>query len=72
MEEYIDKSKKLVIYGDLEIKKAMSANDLYAFIWDLKEWLRSEMKYHNKPYDEVWEKVFELLEDNGINMDNYE
>ena len=47
---------------------ALHGIDFYCVLWDLDQWLRSECKYHGKPYHEIREKIIELMEAHGVNF----
>jgi len=54
----------------------MIAQKMSSVIWDLNEWIRNECKYKElteetyTAYDNVREKLFELMDDNSISMDD--
>lgn len=54
---------------DLEF--ALEGRDWYLSMWDLDQWLRSEIKYGDK-YEElqpVRDKLYEILQDYELSMD---
>ena len=56
----------------IEHLKAIKANDLLNVITDLKESLRRDVKYNQKEYlTEVQELLHSCLEDNCINLDEF-
>lgn len=69
--------KYLIINDDYEIRKAIKATDALLCLWDLKQYLRSQLKYNEekltskelKIIEVVNEKLLEILEDFDINLD---
>jgi len=56
----------------IEHLKAIKANDLLNVITDLKEYLRKQIKYNEKEhFVEVQEMLQHCLEDNSINLDEF-
>jgi len=53
----------------LKHQRAILADDIMSVIWDMDQWLRSEIKYNEKPYQEVRDFLHEMLRDEGINLD---
>jgi hypothetical protein len=53
----------------LKHQRAILADDMMSVIWDMDQWLRSEIKYNEKPYQEVRDFLHEMLRDEGINLD---
>ena len=45
------------------------AQDMALVLWDIDQWLRSEIKYKDKPYDEVREELSNIMDDREINLD---
>ena len=54
-----------------DYKRAAKADDLCSFIWDYQQYLRGQWKYAEKPddIDKIYDKWFEMLNENNINMD---
>ena len=53
-----------------EYEIAFHGLDFLMALWEMDQWLRSEIKYAQKEqYQPVREKLFEILEDNGVNLD---
>ena len=62
-----------------EFLTALQGEDCLYSLWDLMEWIRGELKWNDKlksqetiTLERVRQKVIELLEDRGINLDNIE
>ena len=62
-----------------EFLTALQGEDCLFVLWDLMEWVRGELKWNDKlksqetiTLERVRQKVIELLEDRGINLDNIE
>ena len=51
--------------------QAVSASDMAMFLWDFQQYLREQRKYGEPPddIDKIYEKWFEMLVDNGLDMD---
>ena len=52
-----------------EFRVASAAMDWYLTVWDLDQWLRSEIKYQEKDYQEVRNKLHEILRDKNLDLD---
>ncbi len=56
-----------------EFELATKALKMYSTLWDLDVWLRGEVKYHEREeFDEVRNKLRELMSDNGIDFNMVE
>ena len=62
----------------VEFKTACDGSKLYSVIWEMTEYLRSQLKYNTdlseeaqKTLDSVKEKLYSILEDQGINIHDY-
>ena len=56
-----------------EALQAMKASDYLLALWKMDSWLRSEIKYGGKEeYQSVREELFNILESNGISLDELE
>lgn len=54
-----------------ELSFALEGRDWYLSMWDLDQWLRSEIKYNEK-HDElqpVRDKLYEILQDYELSFD---
>jgi len=52
-----------------ELDKANAATRLCSVLWDFDQYLRSEIKYKDKPLDEVREKLYEVMNSEGIDLE---
>ena len=58
-----------------EFAVASKAQDLYFVIWDLEQYLRSELKYKEldsttyKAYERLRDKLYEFLQYHGCSLD---
>lgn len=55
-----------------ELKRIQKADDLCSCIWDIEEQLRKWYKHDERgaiPIDEIYETIFDIIEDNGIRID---
>jgi hypothetical protein len=52
-----------------EFELATKASKMYCTLWDLDQWLRSEIKNKDKELDDVRDKLRELMYDNRIDFD---
>ena len=43
--------------------------DMALVLWDIDNWLRAQIKYHEKDYDEVREELYRIMNEYGINLD---
>ena len=52
-------------------KRVAKADDAFSFIWEFQQYLRSQYKWGDPPDDieKIYDKWFEKLNDNDINMD---
>ena len=55
-----------------EFELHTKASKMYCTLWELDQWLRSEIKYKDKELDEVRDKLRELMNDNRIDFDMVE
>ena len=56
-----------------EALQIMKATTYLIALWDLDQWLRSEIKYSNKnEYQPVRDELYNILENNGISLDELE
>jgi len=61
-----------------EFETAVSASKAYSCLWELKNWMRNELKYNSDKYTEegikivekVEEKFFEIINESGVSLDN--
>lgn len=44
-----------------EFTLANRGKDLYGILWEFDQWLRSEIKYNNKDYQNVRDKLYEIM-----------
>ena len=52
---------------------AINGSKMYCTLWELDQWLRSEIKYGGREeLDEVRDKLRELMNDNHIDFDMVE
>ena len=52
-----------------EFETAIKAHDWKYAMWDLDQWLRNEIKYHDKDYQKVRDQLWEVLQDRDLNLD---
>ena len=56
-----------------EALQIMKATSYLIALWDLDQWLRSEIKYSNKnEYQPVRDELYNILQNNGISLDELE
>ena len=56
-----------------DFELANSASKMYCIIWEIDQYLRSEIKYNGKEqYEPVRDKLRELMNDNRIDFDMVE
>ena len=55
--------------GPDKLLRMALADNMASVLWDFSQWLRTEIRHKNKPYDEVQEAFFDLLDQEGINLD---
>ena len=53
----------------VEFETATKAHDWKYAMWDLDQWLRNEIKYHDKDYQKVRDQLWEVLQDRDLNLD---
>lgn len=68
-------TKKLVIecedHDTAEIELALKASSFQAALWDLDQWLRSQIKYtdlEKGDLQEVRDKLHEIINEHGITL----
>lgn len=52
-----------------DFKFAIHGRDFYSVLWELDLFLRSEIKYQNKDYQTIRDKLNELMNDNNLTFD---
>ena len=56
-----------------EALQIMKATSYLIALWDMDQWLRSEIKYSNKnEYQSVRDELYNILQNNGISLDELE
>ena len=56
-----------------EALQIMKATTYLIALWDMDQWLRSEIKYSGKEeYQTVRDQLYNILENNGISQDELE
>ena len=56
-----------------EALQIMKATTYLIALWDMDSWLRSEIKYSGKEeYQPVRDELYNILENNGISLDELE
>ena len=56
-----------------EALQIMKATTYIIALWDLDQWLRSEIKYSGKEeYQPVRDELYNILQNNGISLDESE
>jgi len=54
-----------------DLKRCLSATDLCSVIFELDQWLRSQVKYHGREdFQEARDHLYELMDQNDINLDS--
>jgi hypothetical protein len=53
-----------------EIKRIAKANDMASFIWELVHNGWRDFKHTDYDYQKSWDKIHELLEEYGIDIDD--
>lgn len=53
-----------------EIKRIAKANDMASFIWELVHNGWRDFKHTDYDYQKAWDKIHELLEEHGIDIDD--
>lgn len=51
-----------------EFRVASVAMDWYFAMWDLDQWLRSEIKYQEKDYQAIRDKLHEILGERSLDL----
>ena len=64
--------------GVIRLKRTLQADDAYSALWDIQNDLRNRWKHGDYKHDETYqevdairEKFFNILDENGISMDDY-
>ena len=52
-----------------EYERVNKALDLCGVLFDFDQYLRSEIKYHDKDLQDVRDKLYELMDSYNINLD---
>lgn len=57
-----------------ELKEALNGGEAMGLIWDLDQWLRSEVKHGEdelkaRYYQQVRERVWEMLDERGLSLE---
>ena len=52
-----------------ECLRMVKSLDLCLVIFNFDQWLRSEIKYQNEPYQLARDKLYETMDEYGINLD---
>ena len=59
-----------------EFERTFRATDLCAVIWDMEQFFRNKLKHEDltgqsadEAYDKAWDKLRDLKEENGIDLD---
>jgi len=53
---------------DSHLRCVMSGN-LCSSLWDFDQWLRDEIKYKDKDYQDIRDKLYAIMHENNINID---
>lgn len=53
-----------------EAKRIIKSLDMASAIFTIKELIRNEIKYHDKDYEDLQSKVFDILEQYNIDIDD--
>jgi len=53
-----------------EYRTAFHAPGMFCVLWDFDQWLREQIKYHDKPYEDIRKKLWECLENNRVSLEN--
>jgi len=49
---------------------AVKGMDMFCTLWDFDQWLRLQIKHHDKDYDEIREKLHEFMNDHSVYFDD--
>jgi len=64
--------------NERDAKNALSSADYWVSLYDLDDWLRSELKYSHltsetyDAYDKVREKINSIMDRHGVNLLDYD
>jgi hypothetical protein len=60
---------------ETEFKMAVNSSNFYTSLWDMDQWLRSQIKYNEsltdteyETYEKVRSKLHEIMTDNNVNF----
>jgi len=53
-----------------EAKRLAKANDMAAALWEIVHNVWREFKYSDYDYHPAWDKIRDVLDDHGINIDD--
>lgn len=54
---------------ELSFRTAIDGRKWRAVVEDLDEWLRTQIKHNNKPWQEIRDKLLEMIEDSGVSIE---
>ena len=52
-----------------EALRMLKSLDMALVLWDLDQWLRGQIKYYEKNYQEVRDELYRTMEEHGIDLD---
>jgi len=52
----------------VEMQQCLNGRKAHGVLFDFDQWLRGEIKYNDKAYDELRQKLNELMDDANINI----
>ena len=61
---------KVTTKEPIEAKQLAKANDMASFIWELVHNGWRDFKHTDYDYQKAWDKIHELLDEHGIDIDD--
>ena len=55
---------------EMALDRCRKSLDMALVLCDFDQWLRNEIKYNDKEYNGIREKLKEIMDDHNINLDN--
>ena len=52
--------------------RMMKADDVYRTLWEFDQWLRSQIKHHDRDIQDVRDKLYDCMGCEGISFEDYE
>lgn len=54
-----------------EYKLYASAPSFFSTLWDFDQWLREQIKHQDKDYQEIRDKLNDIMEEHAICLDDF-